>query len=313
MPGPRVEAAAMREVLEHALRGEGGVDLHCHTVHSDGHWSPSELVRDAAALGIRVLAVTDHDTVSGLAEAIAAATRHGLALIPGIEVTLQHAGSAYHLLCYDVDPASEVWAEVARRRRAGEQRYYRRMLELIRAAGYAVRDEDVLQPDGSYPPHAATGALQAAGYADSHEAAARLLSSMHLPYPYELLAIDSRDLADLLPRDAALCVIAHAGRAQPGVCVKVTSRDVAELKRMLPLVGLEAYHPYHAPADVVHCLQVCSEYGLGTTAGSDAHGWNVQRPPRAHPPSLSLRLLELVRERWAGVSAPPSGQGRSPR
>ncbi len=293
----------MRDLLEQTLRGEGGVDLHSHTVHSDGNWRPAELVRDAAALGIRVLAVTDHDTTSGLAEAAAAAAQHGVALIPGIEVTLQHAGSAYHLLCYDVDPADPAWAEVRRLRQEGEQRYYRRLLELIRAAGYAVRDEDVLLPDGSYPPHAATGALRAGGYADTQEAAARLLGSLQLPYPYELLALDSRDLAELLPRDGALCVIAHAGRAQPGVCVKATSGDVAALKEMLPLVALEVYHPYHTPADVAHCLDLCAEHGLVTTAGSDAHGWNVQRPPRAHPASQSLRLLELVHERWASPSA----------
>ncbi len=303
MPGI-YKSLVMRDLLEQTIRGEGGVDLHSHTVHSDGHWRPAELVRDVAALGIRVLAVTDHDTVSGLAEAAEAAAQHGVALISGIEVTLQHEGNAYHLLCYDVDPSAKVWAEVGRLRREGEQRYYRRLLEMIRAAGYAVRDEDVLQADGRYPPHAATGALQAAGYAASPESAARLLSSLQLHYPYQLLAIDSRDLADLLPRDGALCVIAHAGRAQTGVCVKAASHDVGALKQMLPLVGLEAYHPYHTPSDVAHCLGLCAEHGLGTTAGSDAHGWNVQRPPRAHAASQALRLLELVRERWASAPMP---------
>jgi hypothetical protein len=62
---------------------------------------------------------------------------------------------------------------------------------------------------------------------------------------------------------------------------------------------LEAYHPYHSQRDVAHCLDLCAEHDLATTAGSDAHGWNVRRPPRTHPASQSRRVLELVRERWS--------------
>jgi len=294
----RERLSSMRNVLEQAMRGEGGVDLHSHTTYSDGHWRPEDLVRDAASLGIRVLAVTDHDTVAGLDEAAEAAEKHGIALIPGIEVTLQHSESAYHLLCYDVDPQSEVWIELQGERKRREQQYYRGVLQMIRDAGYMVQDEDVLREDGTFQAHPATGALRAAGYAESYESALALLNSLKLRYPYELLAIDSGYLAEILPRDQALCVIAHAGRAQPGVCVKATSRDVRELKERLPLVGLESFHPYHSAADVAHCVELCAEHGLGTTAGSDAHGWNVKRPPRPHPADQSLRLLEMVRERW---------------
>lgn len=290
----------MREVLEEVIRGQGGADLHAHTTHSDGHWRPEDLVADAVSLGIRALAVTDHDTVSALAEAEEAAARWRIALIPGIEVTLRHGDSPYHLLCYDVDPLAEAWAQVRRERRRGEERYYRRLLQMIRDRGYGVREEDVLQADGTFRPHPATGALQAAGYADSYEAALALLQSLDLPYPYQLLAVDSHYLAELLAPDDALCVIAHAGRAQMGVCVQATSGHVAQLKELLPLVALEAYHPYHSETDVAHCLQLCAEHGLATTAGSDAHGWNVNRPPRSHPASLSLRLLEAIRERWTG-------------
>jgi predicted metal-dependent phosphoesterase TrpH len=287
-----------REILSAAMGGEGGVDLHAHTTSSDGHWTPEGLVDDAAGLGIRVLAVTDHDTVAGIPEAQAAAQQRGVALIPGVEVTLRHRESAYHLLCYDVDPTAEVWADLHAERRRGEQRYYRRLLAMIREAGYAVRDEAVLQENGTYRPHPATGALQAAGYATSYESAQAMLKSLHLVYPSELLAVKSEFLAEVLDTRDALCVVAHAARSEPGVCVRATASDVAELRDMLPLVGLESYHPYHSESDVAQCLSLCDEHGLSPTAGSDAHGWNVRRPPKPHPAALSLRLLEMVRERW---------------
>src|SRR5262245_26251812 len=115
----------MLDILDQALSGEVGVDLHSHTTYSDGQWSPAGLVGDAAGVGIRVLAVTDHDNILGLAEAATEARQRGLALIPGVEVTLLHRKSLYHLLCYDVDPGDPAWAEVRRHREEGNRPYYR--------------------------------------------------------------------------------------------------------------------------------------------------------------------------------------------
>jgi predicted metal-dependent phosphoesterase TrpH len=288
----------MRDILLQSMDGDGGVDLHAHTTFSDGHWEPEHLVHDAAALNIRVLAVTDHDTVAGLARVRAAADLESIAFIPGLEVTLSHRERPYHLLCYDVDPEAAVWSDVESRRRLGQQRYYRRLLELIREAGYAVRDEDVLQEGGEYRQHAATGALRAAGYANSYAAAQRLLQSLHIKYPFELLSIDSYYLAERMEPGDALCVIAHAAREETGVCAPATSRDLGELKEVLPLVGLETYHPYHSEADVAHCLDLCAEHRLSPTAGSDAHGAIVNRPLHAHSADLSRQVLEMISERW---------------
>src|SRR5207237_8896691 len=111
--------------------------------------------------------------------------------------------------------------------------------------------------------------------------------------------LDSYVLAELLEPGEALCVVAHAARTERGVCVRATSQDVGELKQMLPLVGLEAYHPYHSQADITYCLDLCTEHQLVTTTASDAHGWKVRRPPRAHPADLSRQLLEMIHERWS--------------
>jgi len=83
------------------------VDLHLHTTASDGRLTPTELVRRAAARGVRILAVTDHDTTDGIEEATTEAVRHGVVVIPGIEVTSVEGGRDVHMLGYFFDARNE--------------------------------------------------------------------------------------------------------------------------------------------------------------------------------------------------------------
>ena len=86
------------------IRPTRGIDLHAHTTASDGSLSPTELVRKAAELGLAALAVTDHDTLGGLAEAQDAAAGRGLELVPGVELSVEDDGGRFHLLGYLFDP-----------------------------------------------------------------------------------------------------------------------------------------------------------------------------------------------------------------
>src|SRR5256885_13692486 len=101
----------------------GGVDLHSHTTASDGARSPRELVRLAAKHGVRVLAVTDHDSTSGLPEAIDEAAHHGIEIVPGLEINCDVPGAEIHVLGYCVDwRAAGVEGGPGRRRAAGPPR-----------------------------------------------------------------------------------------------------------------------------------------------------------------------------------------------
>src|SRR5205085_2421373 len=87
------------------------IDLHAHTTASDGSLTPTELVELAGSSGLSALAVTDHDTVDGLAEATAAAARTGVELVPGIELAVTYPSGRFHMLGYLIDPRSPILCE----------------------------------------------------------------------------------------------------------------------------------------------------------------------------------------------------------
>src|SRR5581483_6250182 len=92
---------ALRDAAE-----ETSIDLHSHSRHSDGDWTPPELLADAGRLGLDLLSLTDHDTVDGQTAARLAAAEHGILALTGMEVSLTVEGRLYHVLAYDFDPAA---------------------------------------------------------------------------------------------------------------------------------------------------------------------------------------------------------------
>src|SRR5437773_1019723 len=115
-----------------------GIDLHTHTVYSDGTFTPAELMALARQRGLDVLAVTDHDTTNGLAEAESAAAIDGIELVPGVEFSTVREGEGVHVLCYFMDPAHpEFMAEL---RRLQDDRFDRgeRMVAKLQELGYPI-------------------------------------------------------------------------------------------------------------------------------------------------------------------------------
>ena len=114
------------------------IDLHLHTTASDGRLTPSALVARAAGLGLTVISVTDHDTTSGIPEAQAAADRHGLRLVPGIEITAVEAARDIHVLGYFIDPQFAPFVDFLRAQRADRLRRLNVMAGRLKDLGYAV-------------------------------------------------------------------------------------------------------------------------------------------------------------------------------
>ncbi len=113
------------------------IDLHSHTQHSDGERSPTELLTEAAAAGVQVLAVTDHDTVSGIADCRAAAERVGVRLVPGIELSSELHGREVHILGHFLDPASGALLKLATGMLAERRERMERMVILAQGMGFA--------------------------------------------------------------------------------------------------------------------------------------------------------------------------------
>src|SRR5690349_16582549 len=143
------------------------IDLHTHSVVSDGTDTPAELVAQAAAAGLAVVALTDHDTFDGLPEAQAAGERVGIEVVPGMELSCSRDGQSVHLLAYGADPEDAALAAEMLRVRDGRSDRLRPVLAKLAELGVPVTEESVRSFVGSSPsvgrPHIAD-ALVAAGH-----------------------------------------------------------------------------------------------------------------------------------------------------
>jgi 3',5'-nucleoside bisphosphate phosphatase len=252
-------------LCQHAVRGRhhGRADLHIHTTHSDGQYTPREVIDLARRSGLSAVAVTDHDTLDGFSPTRAAAAGSGVEVISAVEISATHAGSELHLLAYFVraeDPAlTDALAQV-RRDRADR---FLAMVERLRACGVSL-------PLGTLPPSASPGRrhlaelLVRAGKASTvREAFARYL----------------RDggRADVpkrsLPAEEALALVRRAGgvaaRAHPPYDC---SRDDLAALQSLGLGAVEAEYPGVKRGFARRLRTWAAELGLAVTGGSDCHG-----------------------------------------
>ena len=253
-------------MTEHALHR---VDLHTHTTASDGVLSPADLVAAAFGLGLIAIAMTDHDTVAGIAAAQRAAAGTGLRVLPGVEMGARHEGTSLHLLGYGIDPTSPALikglADLARQRETRA----RAMLERLAAQGAPLSWEAVRAGTTSTigRPHIAR-ALVAAGYAvDLPDAFAGLLSTRGTAYiPSAHLSV--ADVVALVAAAGGAVALAHARR--PGTRLDL-ARELSRL-RAAGIRGLEVYHSEHDAETSRALAALAAREGLWWSGGSDFHG-----------------------------------------
>ena len=248
------------------------IDLHTHTTYSDGSQSPTDLVKEAAGLGLSALAVTDHDTVDGLAEAMEAGERYGIEVVPGIEINLEHDRVTMDMLGYFLAgmPTAELQQELAELRAYRAERNAR-MLERLAELGLPLDEDDLAAAaeNGAVGrPHIGE-AMMRRGYVSSISEAFELYLRRGAP-----AWVDRRRLAlgralKLLRASGALPVLAHPGiiRADASGLNHIV-RDAARDG----MAGIECYYPLHDEETVARCLGLARKYALVPTGGSDYHG-----------------------------------------
>ena len=247
------------------------IDLHTHSTASDGTQPPAGVVGSAAQAGLDVLALTDHDTTSGWQEAAAAAVRHGIALVRGIEVSCQHQGVSIHLLGYLQDPASPgLLAELDRSRESRENRA-QRIVERL-SADVPLRWDDVLEqiePGATIGrPHIAD-AMVAKGIVASRDRAFATYLSDGSPYHVPHYAPDPVCAVSLMGEAGGVAVMAHPFASSRG---RVVDDSVIEAMADAGMAGLEVNHRDHSGDQVRHGLDLASSLGLFVTGSSDYHG-----------------------------------------
>lgn len=241
------------------------IDLHAHTTASDGRSTPEELVARAAAAGVTVLAVTDHDTVAAVDACIEAAERiGGIEIVPGIEISASWKRREIHVLGHFVDPSDEALLRALERFRDQRRERMEKMIDRCRFLGLSIDLED-LGGEGSWGrPHLAR-ALVRGGYAsDMQEAFDRWIGAGG-PAFVERSLPDAAEAIDLIRSAGGCAAVAHPALSKLG------GNDFGELAG-LGLVGVEVDHPRQPPHVRRTLRRQAARLGLQPTAGSDDHG-----------------------------------------
>jgi predicted metal-dependent phosphoesterase TrpH len=248
------------------------IDLHTHSTASDGTDSPRDLVRAARAAGLDVVALTDHDSFAGLAEASVAAEEAGVRLVPGVEVSCVAGDVPFHLLAYWCDPSE---AALGAQLELNRDDRVPRAMEITRrlaSDGYPITWDDVMAqvPVGATVgrPHLADALVAAGVVADRDEAFVTLLRDGS-PYVVGHHYVDHRAVVDLVRGAGGVAVVAHIGAASRGRLL-----PLGALEEMVAagLAGLEVDHPDHDAATRERLRLLANQLGLLPTGSSDYHG-----------------------------------------
>lgn len=247
-------------------------DLHSHSTVSDGTTSPTDVVRAAAATGIDVLALTDHDTAAGWAEAGDAAEESGLCLVPGMEISTKHQDRGVHLLAYLVDATSPPLVAELGRIMSGRDSRIAAMLSGLAAAGVDLTEDEVRRQAGPKPvigrPHVADAMVARRMVSSRTEAFASWLDPGRPGFVVRY-APATADMVALVTAAGGAAVLAHPwGRNSRSVL----QRSSLAAFREAGLVGIEVDHQDHTAADRRDLRSLAAELGLVVTGSSDFHG-----------------------------------------
>lgn len=247
------------------------IDLHTHTLYSDGTTTPAENAAMAAAAGLSGLALTDHDTFDGWEESALACAREGIEFVPGIELSTELAGTSVHLLGYWCEPTHpELRAECDRLRNERSRRA-QRIVGRLAELGVACSYESVLSHAQGAPvgrPHIAAAMVDAGIVPDARAAFDEYLADgapAHVPKH----ALSPADGVRLIREAGGVAVIAHPGMDSPD---RLTGTRLVEDLRGVGLAGVEADHPGHDAETAAFWRAFAWERNLLATGCSDFHG-----------------------------------------
>jgi predicted metal-dependent phosphoesterase TrpH len=272
------------------------VDLHLHTTFSDGVHSPEDIVARAAARGLEIISICDHDTVEGVGPALAAATNYnGLTLIPGVEVSTDFQKGEVHVLGYYIDHNHPGLNQTLKTMRQSRVERARAMVKKLAGLGVHVEWPRVreLAGNGSIGrPHIAQAMLEKGYIATIGDAFYSYLGHGQPAY-VERIKMSPQEAVALILAAGGLPVLAHP------MTIDEPEAMISNLAAA-GLVGLEAYYGGSSPAQIKRLVKTAAKLGLIATGGSDYHGLddNNETPIGGVPVPLkaALKLIGLAEE-----------------
>lgn len=242
-------------------------DLHVHTHHSDGRFSPEEVVRKVHTAGLSVLAVTDHDTVDGLDSAGQACAALGIDFVLGAEISAEAGEDEIHLLAYGFDSKVETFRSLLLHQRSRRQERAEAFILSLREAGLRLPPDVNIGYglDGAVGrPHLAKLIVDSGAAVDTEAAFANyLVPGADTFVPKELPAAEA--VINTVHEAGGVCVLAHPGHSMSDLVI----RRLIELG----LRGIEVFHPAHDESLTAYYGTLAKDRGLIATGGSDYHGW----------------------------------------
>ncbi len=252
----------------------GWVDLHAHSTASDGTYPPAEVARLAAEVGLMAVALTDHDTVAGLDEFLAAGRDLDLAAVPGVEISANHPQGTMHLVGLFVDRLHPELGEALRWLQQGRAERHPKMLGRLKNLGLDLTWEEVERQAGGGQvgrPHFAR-AMLARGWVSSFEQAFDRYLGKGRPAYVDRRRFDPPRAIDLLHRAGAVVVLAHP-QTLNAFNLDALAEEVEELRDM-GLDAIEAWHPVMDSAWTRSLTDLARRLDLAVSGGSDFHGDN---------------------------------------
>jgi predicted metal-dependent phosphoesterase TrpH len=274
---------------DNTLKAPGaGVDFHMHTLASDGLWTTEKLIETAAEQGLRVLAVSDHDTIESVRPAQELGARKGIKVIPGVEITINWKNAMYHMLVFNFNPDDPALNALLADTDKQVTDKKTEMIEALKKKGYKLHKLDELKnAAGNYQAIEIARALYLGGEVPTFDQAMRLGWQVGM----ERICSQSADKAIAVSLAAGgIPIMAHPGREEHGF--KVASLEVLREMVEFGLAGVEVYHYSHPPAEVERYRNFAKQNELIISAGSDSH--NESRKPTPWDPELVRNMLERL-------------------
>lgn len=280
------------------------IDLHTHTTASDGSFAPAELVALAAEKGLAAVAITDHDTLAGLAEARAAGDRHGIDVVAGVELSVADGDRGVHILGLFLPDREGPLAEALAYLRERRHNRNRLILEKLRVLGVPVEYKAVtdLAKGAVGRPHIAQALLAMGAVTSFKEAFTRYLGVHGRAYvPKDKLALPQA--VALIHDEGGLAALAHPymlGLAGTALA------EAVERYRDAGMDAIEALYTEHSQAQTLEYLALARRFGLAVTGGSDFHGAakpDVELGRGRGNLRVDITVLDVLRARLAKRAA----------
>lgn len=285
-----------RETMQPATRirvaADAGVDLHMHTLASDGRWTPETLVAYLKNENFSVIAVADHDTMDSVPEMTERGEAAGIHVLPAVEMTTRWEERQVHCLVYGADlsaPTCAGFQSLLARQQDNLRATAYRMVELLERHGRRLPSLDEVAAGRPLWPHLVFRAMIKDGHGSSLFSAHNIIRGLGEP---ALVDVPLAETVEIAHQAGAIAIIAHPGRDDGWGFLYEDRLDkmIAEI----PIDGLEAHYRSYTTADTVRYRNYAEQHGLLVSAGSDSHWPNFPVNPNPHPARWIAPLLERL-------------------